>query len=129
MGAHTRSGLAQFIIAFMSTHSPVRTGSRAAAVYTLLTSRKINIELFWIAMVVILQSMEVFMSTLSTVPFVGLGLLVIGLAGFVAMAIVLGDHPGLFAVIICWYALAISCAGFALGRDSHRSRPFQSRLK
>jgi hypothetical protein len=70
--------------------------------------------------------MEVPVSTLSNVPFVGLGFLVIGFVGFIVMAVVLGDHPGLFAIIICWYALMISCAVFALGKDVRQSRLFRS---
>lgn len=70
--------------------------------------------------------MEVPVSTLSNVPFVGLGFLVIGLVGFIVLAVVLDDHPGLFAIIICWYALMISCAAFALGKDARKSRLFRS---
>ena len=73
--------------------------------------------------------MEVFVFSLSTVPFIGIGLLVIGLVGFVIMAIVLDDYPGLFALIICWYALAISCAVMALGKAAGHTGPSQLAIR
>ncbi|MET0746872.1 MAG: hypothetical protein ABWY49_01650 [Rhizobium sp.] len=61
------------------------------------------------------------MFTLSNVPFVGLGFLVVGFVGFLVMAIVLDDHSTLFTVIFCWYALMIPCAAFALSKDVRQS--------
>ena len=54
----------------------------------------------------------------SNVSFVGLGFLFIGFFGFLVIAVLLDDHhPGLFAIILCWYGLTISWAGLALRKD------------
>ena len=54
------------------------------------------------------------MYNLSPVPFIGLGFLIIGLIGFIAVAASLDDHVSLIACVICWYALIIPRAALAL---------------
>jgi hypothetical protein len=68
------------------------------------------------------------MSTSSNVPFIGLVFLVIGFIGFIVMAIGLDAYSELFAMIICWYVIIISCAVAALGKDFQHSRRFHSSL-
>ncbi len=62
--------------------------------------------------------------TFSNIPFIGLGFLVLGLAGFVGVAIALNEHPQLFAFIIGWYIVMIAFAAFALGKGAYRRQLF-----
>lgn len=79
-----------------------------------------------IANVLLLHLVEVIMFKLSNIPFVGLGFLFVGLAGFVVMAVVLGNHPDLFAIIIGWYAIMIAGAGLALTGGLRQARRFRA---
>lgn len=69
------------------------------------------------------------MSTLSNVPFFGLGFIVIGFVGFLVMAINVDNHLGLFAIIFCWYSFAIFWAGMALVEDVRQARHAGSELR
>jgi hypothetical protein len=62
------------------------------------------------------------------VPIIGLVFLVVGFIGFIVMAIGLDAYSDLFAMIICWYIIIISCAVAALGKDFQHSRRFRSNL-
>lgn len=62
------------------------------------------------------------MYTFSPVPFVGLGFLVVGLFGFIALAAFLGTHLSLLACVIAWYVLVIPSASFVLYQALREAR-------